>query len=53
MLSELHAAASTPPRWPWGERGPVWWTDGAPDYNRHMARNTPYRKWYESIVENS
>ena len=25
-----------------GERGPVWWTDGAPDYNRKMVRNTPY-----------
>lgn len=28
-----------------GERGPAWWTDGAPDYNRHMARNTPYAGW--------
>lgn len=25
-----------------GERGPVWWTDGAPDYNRHLVKNTPY-----------
>lgn len=25
-----------------GERGPVWWHDGAPDYNRRMIRNTPY-----------
>ncbi|WP_394270935.1 hypothetical protein [Qipengyuania sp.] len=25
-----------------GERGPVWWDDGAPDYNRRMLRNTPY-----------
>jgi hypothetical protein len=25
-----------------GERGPVWWTDGAPDFNRRMVRNTPY-----------
>lgn len=32
-----------------GERGPVWWTDGAPDLNRHMAVNTPYRDWYEAI----
>ena len=32
-----------------GERGPVWWADGAPDYNRRMAVNTPYRGWYESI----
>lgn len=29
-----------------GERGPVWWTDGAPDVNRHMARNTSYAEWY-------
>ncbi len=28
-----------------GERGPVWWTDGALDLNRHMARNTPYADW--------
>jgi len=25
-----------------GERGPVWWTDGAPDLNRRLVRNTPY-----------
>ena len=29
-----------------GERGPVWWTDGAPDYNRRMVVNTPYAAWY-------
>ncbi len=29
-----------------GERGAPWWADGAPDYNRHMARNTPYASWY-------
>lgn len=29
-----------------GERGPVWWTDGTPDYNRHLARNTPYGEWF-------
>jgi hypothetical protein len=28
------------------ERGPVWWADGAPDYNRHMAYNTPYADWF-------
>lgn len=33
-----------------GERGPVWWTDGAPDYNRHLARNTPYRDWFEQLA---
>lgn len=29
-----------------GERGPVWWSDGAPDYNRHLAKNTPYAEWF-------
>ena len=29
-----------------GERGPVWWSDGAPDLNRRMAANTPYAAWY-------
>ena len=32
-----------------GERGPVWWDDGSPDYNRHLAKNTPYRGWFESL----
>jgi hypothetical protein len=32
-----------------GERGPVWWTDGAPDYNRRMVVNTPYAHWYATI----
>ena len=32
-----------------GERGPVWWDDGAPDLNRHMARTTPYADWYLTI----
>jgi hypothetical protein len=32
-----------------GERGPVWWTDGAPDYNRKMVKNTPYSKWFDSL----
>jgi hypothetical protein len=36
-----------------GERGPAWWTDGAPDYNRRMARNTPYREWFEGLNEDS
>ena len=34
-----------------GERGPVWWDDGEPDYNRHMALNTPYREWFEGLGE--
>jgi len=33
-----------------GERGPVWWTDGAPDLSRHMARNSPYAEWYASLA---
>lgn len=33
-----------------GERGPVWWHDGAKDFNRHLVRNTPYRQWYEQLV---
>ena len=32
-----------------GERGPVWWTDGAPDFNRHMVQNSPYAGWYQSL----
>ena len=32
-----------------GERGPVWWTDGAPDLNRHMARTTPYADWFATV----
>lgn len=33
-----------------GERGPVWWTDGAPDYNRHKVYNTPYGEWYRREI---
>jgi hypothetical protein len=29
-----------------GERGPVWWTDGAPDLNRHKVKDSPYAEWY-------
>jgi hypothetical protein len=32
-----------------GERGPVWWTDGAPDFNRKLAKNTPYRDWFSQL----
>ena len=31
-----------------GERGPAWWTDGAPDLNRHKVKNSPYAEWYRS-----
>lgn len=33
-----------------GERGPVWWDDGAPDLNRHMAANTPYAAWAAALA---
>lgn len=33
-----------------GERGPVWWDDDAPDYNRYLVKNTPYQKWYEDEI---
>ncbi|MEE4200860.1 hypothetical protein [Erythrobacter sp.] len=29
-----------------GERGPVWWEDGAPDQNRKMIRNSTYADWW-------
>jgi hypothetical protein len=32
-----------------GERGPVWWKDGAPDLNRQMVKNTPYSAWYTEV----
>ncbi|ANU06405.1 hypothetical protein [Paraurantiacibacter namhicola] len=35
--AEVHAAKVA-----LGERGPVWWDDGAPDYNRKKVANTPY-----------
>jgi hypothetical protein len=33
-----------------GERGEVWCTDGAPDLNRDMAKNSPYSAWYAEVV---
>ena len=32
-----------------GERGPVWWTDGTKDFNRYLAKNTPYADWYSQV----
>ena len=32
-----------------GERGAPWWTDGAPDFNRKMARSTPYAAWFGEV----
>jgi hypothetical protein len=30
-----------------GERGEVWWDDGAPDLNRRMVKNTHYADWWQ------
>ena len=32
-----------------GERGPVWWSDGAPDLNRHRVVHTPYQDWFDAL----
>lgn len=34
-----------------GERGPVWWGDGAPDENRRMARTSSYADWFAAQDE--
>ncbi len=34
-----------------GERGPPWWNDGSRDYNRYLARNTPYADWYATLED--
>jgi hypothetical protein len=36
-----------------GERGPPWWTDGAPDYNRRMVVHTPYADWFASLGQDN
>lgn len=43
--AEVHGAKTA-----LGERGPPWWNDGAPDYNRHLAKNTPYAEWYAALT---
>ncbi|MDB9528800.1 hypothetical protein PN498_22600 [Oscillatoria sp. CS-180] len=32
-----------------GERGPVWWNDDMPDFNRYLVKNTPYANWYIAL----
>lgn len=32
-----------------GERGPVWWDDGSPDYNRCRVDLSPYVDWYNAL----
>jgi hypothetical protein len=36
-----------------GERGSVSWTDGAPDLNLHMAKNTLYAEWFANLPDES
>lgn len=33
-----------------GERGPVWWDDGSPDFNQCQVKNTPYSDWHKCLV---
>ena len=30
-----------------GERGPVWWRDGAPDLHGQPIKQSPYGKWWD------
>ncbi|WP_437561638.1 hypothetical protein [Sorangium sp. So ce542] len=32
-----------------GERGPPWWSDGAPDENRRLIASTSYARWYGAL----
>lgn len=32
-----------------GERGPAWWADGAPDFNRRLVQNSPYKDWFAAL----
>jgi hypothetical protein len=34
-----------------GERGAVWWDDGAPDYNRRLVSDTPYAVWFATRLQ--
>lgn len=34
-----------------GERGPVWWQDGAPDEGGKHPRNTSYANWWSGLSE--
>lgn len=34
-----------------GERGPVWWHDGAQDFNWYRVINTPYSAWFEQLKQ--
>ena len=50
-LNEIRARVDAAKR-ALGERGPPWWTDDAPDYNKRLVANTPYADWYGSLERN-
>ena len=50
ILAEARAAVDAA-KTALGERGPVWWNDGAPDRNCRLARNTPSAGWYASLSD--
>ena len=33
-----------------GERGPVWWSDGARDWTRFSPENSPYAEWFAALA---
>jgi hypothetical protein len=34
-----------------GERGPVWWEDGAPDEGGKHPKNTSYAEWWSGLPD--
>ena len=36
-----------------GERGPVWWTDGAPDEGGKHPRNSIYADWWATLEDDA
>ncbi len=36
-----------------GERGPVWWDDGAPDEGGKHPKNTSYAEWWAALAEDA
>ncbi len=34
-----------------GERGAVWWDDGAPDLNRHKVTKSVYARWFAGLSD--
>ncbi|MEE9333429.1 MAG: hypothetical protein V3U65_04990 [Granulosicoccaceae bacterium] len=34
-----------------GEAGPLWWSDGSPDYSGSAPDATPYEQWWASLTD--